>query len=304
MKHSAPECREPTSSFPAIPHTVSSKPATPIRRSLSLAFGWFADRRIPRPFRIPLYRLWSTLTRSDLAEILLPLPSFPSLGAFFVRELVPNARPFVDSPDQHPSPVDGTIQSIDEIQAGAILQAKGRPYALEELLDGVGADLNLEGGTAITVYLAPHNYHRIHSPESASLDEVHWVEGARYSVNPKVLSAREKVLSINERVVLRMESKHGPFLLVLVGALNVGRIRVVGVQPGGPAGSPSRSFERGEELARFEMGSTIVLIWPAGVFSANESLAEGQPVRMGSALGQFLNHELDEANPVHRAVGP
>ena len=267
---------------------MSPKPATPLRRALSLAFGWFADLRIPRLLRVPLYRTWSVLTRSDLSEVLLPLPTFPSLGAFFIRHLVPGARPFAEDPLLHPSPVDGTVQSIDRVRAGTVLQAKGRPYPIEELLDGVGSDLDLEGATAITIYLAPYNYHRIHSPEQATLEGVHWVEGARYSVNPKVLAAREKVLSINERVVLRMESERGPFLLVLVGALNVGRIRVVGVEPGGRAVQPPKQFERGEELARFEMGSTIVLVWPEGALEASEQLGPGSTVRMGSELGRFL----------------
>lgn len=265
------------------------KPATPLRRALSLVFGWFADLRVPVPLRVPLYRTWSVLTRSDLSEVLLPLSTFPSLGAFFVRHLVPGARPFAEDAMLHSSPVDGTIQSIDRIRAGTVLQAKGRPYSVEELLDGVGSDLDLEGGTAITIYLAPYNYHRIHSPEAGTLEEVHWVEGARYSVNPKVLAAREKVLSINERVVLRMECERGPYLLVLVGALNVGRIRVVGVEPGGNAKQPLQRFERGEELARFEMGSTIVLVWPEGVLQPSEPLTPGTPVHMGAELGRFLS---------------
>ena len=263
---------------------MPQKNATPLRRSASLLFGWLADRKVPGPLRVPLYRTWSVLTGSDLSEIQLPLRTFPSLGAFFIRHLVPGARPFAESLDVLPSPVDGTIQSIDEISQDTILQAKGRPYAVSELLDGCGADLDLEGGLAITIYLAPHNYHRIHCPLNSSLEQVHWVAGSRYSVNPKVLRARERVLSINERVILRLASERGPYFMVLVGALNVGRIRVVGVEPGGAAVNPVQNFERGEELARFEMGSTIILLWPAGKWLAQAEV--GSPIRMGRPLAR------------------
>jgi phosphatidylserine decarboxylase len=242
---------------------------------------------VPGFLRVPLYRTWSTLTRSDLSEVLLPLRAFPSLGAFFIRHLAPGARLFDKSENVIPSPVDGTIQSIDQVKDGCILQAKGRPYTVAELLDGCGSNLDLEGGTAVTIYLAPYNYHRIHCPTDSAIKQVHWVEGSRYSVNPKVLRARERVLSINERVVLHLESDQGPYLLVLVGALNVGRIRVIGVEPGSDAPNPAPSFKRGEELARFELGSTIVLIWPAGGMAPLGEI--GQPIRMGSPLLSLSN---------------
>ena len=117
-------------------------------------------------------------------------------------------------------------------------------------------------------------------------EHVH-IPGARHSVAPKVLE-RRKVLSINERVVLRLETERGPLLLVLVGALNVGRIRTVGVDPlhRGPLAKPLE-LERGAELARFEMGSTIVLVSPPGGPTTLPDLSEGQPVRLGQAIGSF-----------------
>jgi phosphatidylserine decarboxylase len=112
---------------------------------------------------------------------------------------------------------------------------------------------------------------------------VRWCPGARYSVAPGVLARRARVLSINERAALRFSTERGPFWLVMVGALNVGRIRVVGVEPG-RAGSPRR-FERGEELARFELGSTVVLVAPRTGPKPLATLALARPVRMGEPIG-------------------
>ena len=254
---------------------------------LSRATGWLADRKIPTPLRGPIYRSYCRFTGADLEEVRPPLKAYPSLGAFFVRELIDGARPVESDPELLPSPVDGTVQSLDEVSEGSILQAKGRSYPVRDLLGPVGADIDLEGGFAWTIYLSPRDYHRIHSPETARLVESAHLPGARHSVAPKVLARRE-VLSINERVVLRLETERGPLLLVLVGALNVGRIRVVGVQPEhtGPV-DPPLERARGAELARFEMGSTIVLISPPGGPEFTEELSVGDSVRLGQTIGRY-----------------
>jgi len=137
---------------------------TPFKRSLSRATGWLADRKIPTPLRAPLYRSYCRFTGADLDEVRPPLHSYPSLGAFFVRELVEGARPIEADPGLLPSPVDGTVQALDPVTEGSILQAKGRPYPVRDLLGAVGEDIDLEGGFAWTIYLSPRDYHRIHSP--------------------------------------------------------------------------------------------------------------------------------------------
>ncbi len=261
---------------------------TPLRRGLSLCFGWLADRRIPTPLRSSVYRLWAAGTGSNLEEVQLPLKAFPSLGAFFVRRLREGARSFPDDPQCLPSPVDGAVQDFSSVCDASILQAKGRPYPLRELLGDSGSEIDFEGGYAWTIYLSPKDYHRIHTPVAARLTEATWIGGSRYSVAPRVLAARERVLSINERCVLRLESDRGPYFMVLVGALNVGRIRVVGVPPGhvGALEQP-KELERGAELARFEMGSTIVMVWPPGGPRPAADLSQHQPLRMGQEIGRF-----------------
>jgi phosphatidylserine decarboxylase len=182
------------------------------------------------------------------------------------------------------------VQAVDPVTEGSVLQAKGRPYTLAELCGGADAARDHDGGHAWTIYLSPRDYHRVHAPEDGELFEVRWIPGARWSVAPKVLARRPKVLSINERAVLRFRSARGPWTLVMVGALNVGRIRVVGVAPQatGPA-TGARRFERGEELARFEMGSTVVLLFPPGTAEPLAGLAPGAHVRLGQPIGRFAN---------------
>jgi phosphatidylserine decarboxylase len=256
---------------------------------MSHAVGWAADRRLPAFARRAVFRGYARATGADLSEVRLPLETFPSLAHFFVRELRDGARPIERAPDALVSPVDGTIQAQDRIERGMLLQAKGRSYAVDELLAGMRGEVELEGGQAWTVYLSPRDYHRIHSPETCRVSEVAWVPGERYSVQPSVL-ARRPVLAINERVVLRLESAHGPFFLVLVGALNVGRMRVVGIEATPRRRvEPPRSFARGAEIARFEMGSTIVLLVPPNRSTPLSELGPGSPVRLGTPLGRWTD---------------
>lgn len=256
-----------------------------LRRGASLAVGWLADRRVPTPLRRAVYGAYALGTGARPAEAQLPLTAYPSLGAFFVRRLRPGLRPVEDAGDAIISPCDGRVQALDRIDAGSLLQAKGRPYAVRELLAGAGAELDLEGAWAVTIYLGPSDYHRVHAPLDGVLSEVRWAPGDRHSVSPAVVQRRARVFSINERAVLRLGTPLGPAFLVMVGALNVGRIRVVGVEPESSPTTPIQ-LARGDELARFEMGSTVVLILPAGGAQPEADLALGQTLRMGQAIAR------------------
>lgn len=258
---------------------------TPLHHALSSVAGWLADRRVPTRLRGPLYRAYAAVTGADTTEARGPLDIYPSLSAFFVRRLEEGARPIGDDPAELVSPVDGKVQSVGRVDGGTLLQAKGFTYPVRELLGGVGDDVDLDGGTQWTLYLGPKDYHRIHTPEAGTLTEARWVPGARYSVNPRVL-ARKLVLPRNERCVLRYETERGTLLLVLVGALNVGRIRVLGVDPVSP-GVVNTTYARGEEIARFEMGSTVVVIAPPGGPRATPDLAPGDEVRFGVPIGRW-----------------
>ncbi|MFT5732005.1 MAG: phosphatidylserine decarboxylase [Planctomycetota bacterium] len=254
------------------------------KRRLSLLVGWAADIRIPGPLRSPVYKTYAGLTGAELGDMRGQLRDHGSLGAFFVRRLKDGARPIDPGADRMPSPVDSMIQAMSPVTEGAVIEAKGRDYPVRDLLAGVGEEIDLEGGHQFTLYLGPKDYHRIHSPLDAKLVESRHIAGERFSVQPKVL-AKRRVLPINERVVLRLESDRGPFFMVLVGAIIVGRIRVVGLDPFhvGPV-SPPRAFARGEELGRFEMGSTVVLVTPPGFLSPMEGVQQGDSIKLGQAI--------------------
>ncbi|QDV06608.1 Phosphatidylserine decarboxylase proenzyme [Planctomycetes bacterium Poly30] len=254
------------------------------KRRLSLLIGWAADRRIPGALRSPVYRTYARLTGAELADMRGHLRDHGSLGAFFVRRLKDGVRVIDADPGRMPSPVDSMVQAMSPVHEGAVIEAKGRNYPVRDLLAGVGEEIDLEGGHQFTLYLGPKDYHRIHSPLDATLFESKHVAGDRFSVQPKVL-AKRRVLPINERVVLRLESEHGPFFMVLVGAIVVGRIRVVGLEPFHVGQvTPPRFFARGEELGRFEMGSTVVLVTPPGFLKPLDGVQEGDSIKLGQAI--------------------
>ena len=131
--------------------------------------GLPADLPVPRPLRGPVYRGYARVTGANLEEAGLPLEAHPSLGDFFTRPLREGLRPVDPDPLAVVSPVDGRVQRVGPIVEGQTLQAEGRPYAVRQLLAGVGEDIDLEGGCAMTLYLSPSDYHRTHSPCAAAI---------------------------------------------------------------------------------------------------------------------------------------
>ena len=254
---------------------------TPARAALSKVVGWIADRRVPGPLRGPLYKGYARFTGADLSEIASPLDSHRSLGEFFVRRLKDGARPIDAGADAIVSPCDGTVQASCAVERGSLVQAKGRSYPLEELLGSRSDAEACEGGHAWTIYLSPRDYHRVHAPEACTLTDLRRIAGARFSVAPAVLDAR-LVLPVNERAVFRLETARGVLWMVMVGATNVGRIRVVG-----DALDLPRHFQRGEEVARFEMGSTVVLVSARGTAECLPSLRQGTSVRLGQRIAAW-----------------
>lgn len=252
------------------------------RRSSALA-GWLAERGVPRPLRGLFYGGYCRFTGADPREAELEIGDYPSLGAFFVRRLKQGARPLDPDAGALVSPCDGTLQALDRVEAGSLLQAKGRTYRVRDLL-ALDADVPFEGGWAWTVYLGPRDYHRVHAPLACRLAAVRWIPGERRSVAPRVLAREERVLATNERAVLELDAAVGRFHLVMIGAQNVGRIRVVGVERGATPCAPI-PFARGAELARFELGSTVVLIAPPERVVPVPGLVPGARLRLGRAIG-------------------
>ncbi|MBN2885846.1 MAG: phosphatidylserine decarboxylase [Chromatiaceae bacterium] len=245
-----------------------------------------------------LIRAFARLYRIEMREALEPdLGAYPHFNAFFTRALRPEARPL--DPDSRAilCPVDGAISQIGAIEAGTLIQAKGQRYRLVDLLGGDTQHASaLDGGRFATLYLSPRDYHRIHLPLAARPRAMTHVPGRLFSVNATTTALVPGLFARNERLVAQLDTDAGPMTLVLVGAIFVGGIETVwdGVitpphRPGAARhwtlGKDARPLGRGAELGRFNLGSTVILLFPPGMMEWHATLAPGQPVRLGQALG-------------------
>ncbi|MCZ6710981.1 MAG: archaetidylserine decarboxylase, partial [Gammaproteobacteria bacterium] len=187
-------------------------------------------------------------------------------------------------------PADGVISQSGTIEDGRLLQAKGHRYSLRNLI-GEDAD-EFMGGSFATVYLAPHNYHRVHLPTNATLIRTTAIPGELFSVNAYTEAAIDNLFARNERLVCRFRTDHGTMLVVLVGALIVASIETVWPGPVSPfrrfeQTSYEVSLERGDEIGRFLLGSTVIVCFEPGKTVFASQIKPGAEVQMGTALGTF-----------------
>jgi phosphatidylserine decarboxylase len=241
-----------------------------------------------------------------MADAIEPEPlRYPSFNAFFTRALLPGARPIDPDARQLVSPCDGTLSVASALQANLLLQAKGHRFSLEALLaeSAVWAP-RLHGGLYATLYLAPFNYHRVHMPLAGRLAAAWHVPGRLFSVNSATVARVPGLFARNERVICAFEGEHGPFVVVLVGALFVGSMSTVwhgDITPWRAAAAPADGIHRlapssaadlwqprGAELGRFNMGSTVLLLLPPGLARWDPSQQPGAAIAVGQALGSVL----------------
>jgi phosphatidylserine decarboxylase len=255
-------------------------------------------------------RLFVRLFRVNLAEAAEPEPgAYPSFNAFFTRALAPGARPGAGGPGEVACPVDGTVSQAGEIHGDSIFQAKGRDFSLYELLGGeaaAGWPERFQGGSFATLYLSPRDYHRIHMPTTGRLRRMVHVPGRLFSVNPGTTRVVPRLFARNERVVACFDTEDaGPLALVLVGALFVSAIETMWAglvtPPAGRAvvpvtygeegqgkGEPAPiTLARGEEMGRFNMGSTVIVLFGPGRVEWAAEIRPGAAVRMGQLLGRL-----------------
>ena len=239
----------------------------------------------------------------DMTDAAQPDPlAYGSFNEFFTRALRPGARPADPSDRVLISPVDGAISQIGRLDGSQILQAKGHEYTLEALLDCPGSAQNwaprFSGGCFATLYLAPFNYHRIHMPLSGSLRAAWYVPGKLFSVNATTAGAVPGLFARNERVVCIFEEGPRLFAMVLVGALFVGSMDTVWhgeITPRSPrtrlelpldeSRAPLR-LEKGAEMGRFNMGSTVILVLPPDTIDWLPELHAKDGIRMGQTLAR------------------
>jgi phosphatidylserine decarboxylase len=268
------------------------------QHGLSRLVGWLATIEQPAVKNF-LIRGFTRLFKVDMRDAVEPEPTeYPSFNAFFTRALAPGTRTMPQEPGALACPVDGTVSESAPLEQGTLLQAKGFRYELTRLLGGETPEALLRGSFA-TIYLAPYNYHRIHAPADARLVEMRYLPGALFSVNGATVGAVPRLFARNERVACLFETDFGPLAFVLVGALNVGSIATTwaGQIAPGPdrqastwryplQGPGSVQLARGDELGRFNMGSTVIVVLPEGGPRFAPEIIAGNAVRMGQLLAR------------------
>lgn len=293
------------------------------QHALSRAVYWLTRRR--NPLVTPVVRRFASAYDVDMHDAVEPdLAAYESFNAFFTRALRQEARPIAAGDDVIACPADGRVSGIARVRDARVLQAKGHDYSLVELLGGdAEAAARFEDGAVVTVYLSPRDYHRLHMPATGRLLSQTRVRGRLWSVGPHAVRALPGLFASNERVIAQFDTAHGRMALVLVGAMNVAAIETVwhglvtpasapsartvpGAVSGAVSGAGSDSgsagasgvwridyvgeeqmeLERGAEMGRFNMGSTIVAVFERDVVWRDDLEAES-PVKMGELLGRF-----------------
>lgn len=221
--------------------------------------------------------------------------AYESFNAFFTRALKPEARPLDEAADSVVSPVDGIVNQAGAIREGRIFQAKGMDYSAEELLGDPGLAAPFMNGEFATLYLSPRDYHRIHMPCDGRLTQMLHVPGRLFSVNGLTASSIPRLFARNERVVCLFETPLGRMALVAVGAIFVGSIETVWAgEIAPPAGRQIRRWhyasddvvlKKGQELGRFNMGSTVILLTEPDAVDWGEHLLPGNRMRVGERIG-------------------
>lgn len=243
--------------------------------------------------RAPLIGGFSRLYPVDRTEALEPEAGYSSFDEFFTRALKPGARRFPDDPSVVVSPSDGTLSQFGSIEAGRMMQAKGRTFSAEQLLGDAELARPFADGRFATVYLAPHDYHRVHMPAEGTLKTEVRIPGRLFSVSDRTSRVIDGLYARNERMVALFDCDRGPLAVVMVAAMLVAGIETVWGGPGNlrperalrihPA-RDSLTLARGAEMGRFHWGSTVVVLTGPDFPDWLGTLAPGQAVRLGQAM--------------------
>ena len=268
------------------------------KQALTSFAGWVSSRKrgrvtteIIRRFVLKYQVNMDEAVNADIA-------SYLTFNDFFTRALKPSARPIASA--DLVSPVDGAISQFGPIAGDQIVQAKGHNYSITAVVGGDAAlAAQYEHGSFATLYLSPKDYHRIHMPCDGRLSRMIYVPGDLFSVNPLTARGVPGLFARNERVVCVFESARGPFVLILVGATIVGSMATVwhGVvnPPRGkvvrswnyPSAQPEILLKKGEEMGRFLLGSTVVMLFPKGPLRFNAEWTPERSIRLGESMANY-----------------
>lgn len=259
------------------------------RRALTLFMGWFSriEQPLVRDFSIAVWRWFGALDLSEARKA-----SFTSMHDCFIRELKPGARTIDPDPGVLTSPCDAIVGASGRVEDGLLIQAKGFPYRLEDLLCDPELEALYRNGTYVTLRLRSNMYHRFHAPYDCRVQDVTYVSGDTWNVNPIALKRVERLYCRNERAVIRarLAGSDHVVTLVPVAAILVASIRLhfldvlLHLRYRGPNRiACDASFRKGGEMGWFEHGSTIIVFAPEG-FGLCDGIAEGKETRMGVPL--------------------
>jgi len=266
---------------------------------LSRCVGWLARLEHPVWLKNWLIHIFIRHFGVNMAEAADPDPtSYAAFNAFFTRALREGARPLAQADIL--CPADGAISQLGAIEQGRIFQAKGQSYSAWELLGGDTERAPLfDGGSFATIYLSPRDYHRVHMPLAGRLTATRYIPGDLYSVNQVTAANVPRLFARNERLVCHFDTDAGPMAMVLVGAMIVAGIETVWA---GQVAPPPRdlvevdylrlpaavSLEKGAEMGRFMLGSTVILLFPRDTVCWDEVYGAGVSTRLGEKLGDFV----------------
>ncbi|KRD25343.1 phosphatidylserine decarboxylase [Acidovorax sp. Root267] len=265
------------------------------KQAMTTLAGKFASARLGS-LTTSVIRRFVARYNVNMAEAANPdITSYASFNDFFTRALRPGARPLATA--DLICPVDGAISQFGPIAKDQVFQAKGHTYSTTALVGGdAAAAARFDNGHFATLYLSPRDYHRIHMPCAGELTRMVHVPGDLFSVNPTTARGVPDLFARNERVVCFFESAQGPFVLVLVGATIVGSMATVwhgqvnpprtGTQRQWDYAKGQVSLRQGEEMGRFLLGSTVVMLFPAGPLQFNPQWAPTRPIQLGEAMAQ------------------
>jgi phosphatidylserine decarboxylase len=259
---------------------------------ISRLWGSIASSHLPTGLVAMIVKLLCRIYHISLDDYLVPAGGFATINEFFSRALKPGARPIDSGADVLVSPADGTVLEAGTIRRDMLLQVKGRPYSLKALLGEEALASRFMDGHYLTIYLSPHDYHRVHVPLTARLLGFHYIPGTLFPVNAFGVKEIANLFAVNERVISLFEQSEKMTALIMVGATMVGSIRLKydSLRTNQGAGRPFQHilarpipFEKGQEMAQFEFGSTVILLFEKDQVKL-ESFPSGTTLRLGQKI--------------------
>ncbi|NOJ83710.1 archaetidylserine decarboxylase [Myxococcus xanthus] len=263
------------------------------KSALSTVVGMATRLPVPAPVHQAAMRAFAKAYNVDMEEAEHSFEHYPTFAQFFTRGLKPGLRPVDAGEKVVVSPVDGRVSQVGYSDHGRCLQAKGIEYTVDELLGDSEAARPFHGGAWTTIYLSPRDYHRIHAPLGGTITGYAYIPGEFWPVNPASVKNKQSLFCVNERLVTYLDTVAGKCAVVKVGATCVSRIKAAYDEVTTHTGQPGKvhrygaamPVEKGGELGRFEMGSTVILLFEPKRVIWDDSLQEEAVVRLGKRIG-------------------